>query len=350
VATGLALLLVAPESVPRPRFEVVADHLDNPRQVIVHGDALYVAEAGTGGALCTGDRGCAGLTGAVTRVRDGEATRVQRGLLSFTLDSFTLPALWVVGVDALTVRDGRLYGIASGTCDLSRASAPVRAQAGRVLRLDGGSEVTPVGDASTIECTADRGPVTNPYGPETNPYGIADWRGRFAVADQFGNDVVVVSPRRTTVATVLPEWHASPTSLTVGPDGALYIGTFPQNGGSDGAMVYRLAPGSRTATVYADNLAAITAIAFGPDGTLYVVEWTDRFYVQPDGPIPGDGAVVAVPWGGGSSGRRTYGTRFLHFPTGVAVHDGSLYVASLEPAEEWPGRSGTGQLLRIPLG
>jgi hypothetical protein len=342
LAAGVALAVVASApavAAPRPRFVVAADNLNNPRQLTVRRDSVYVAEAGTGGTACApGGTLCAGTTGSVTRVGHGRATRVQRGLVSVEV----LPGE-IVGVDALAFRGDRLYGIASGGCDLSSAPAAVRAQAGKVLRLDGGTAVTPVGDASTIECTTD----PDGQGRETDPYGLADWRGRFAVADAAGNDVVLVSRHGTTVATVLSRTgQPVPTSLAVGPDGALYIGTLNFRGGAGHAAVYRLAPGSHTATVYASGLTAITGIAFGRRGTLYVAQFTTT--IGPTGPGP-DGNVVAVPWGGGTAGRRTYGTGFLHFPGGVAVNDGSLYVSN------WSTASGTGpgdhgQLLRIPLG
>jgi hypothetical protein len=348
LAAGVALAVVAmvPASaaVPvRPRYAVAADHVNNPRQLAVRGDSVYVAEAGTAGTTCTPDKSvCAGTTGSVTKVRHGRAARVQRGLLSVEV----FPGE-IVGVDALAFRGDRLYGIASGGCDVSFAPAAVRAQAGKVLRLDGGTAVTPVGDASTIECTTD----PDGQGKETDPYGIAYWRGRFAVADAAGNDVVLVSGRSTTVATVLSRTaQPVPTSLAVGPDGALYIGTLNFRGGPGQAAVYRLAPGSHTATVYASGLTAITGIAFGRRGTLYVSEFTTTF--GPSGPGP-DGAVVAVPWGGGTAGRTTYGTGFLHFPGGVAVNGGWLYVSnwSIAPGQDGPlGPGNHGQLLRIPLG
>src|SRR2546428_12125169 len=63
---------------------IVADHLNNPRQIAVHGGAVYVAEAGTGGDICPPNTGgaCVGFTGSVTRVKHGDSSRVQTGLLS----------------------------------------------------------------------------------------------------------------------------------------------------------------------------------------------------------------------------------------------------------------------------
>jgi hypothetical protein len=102
--------------------------------------------------------------------------------------------------------------------------------------------------------------------------------------------------------------------------------------------------------VYAEGLFAITGIAFGPRGWLYVSEWTSGFGAT--GPSP-DGAVVAVPWGGGTEGRRTIGTGALHFPGGVAVTGNHLYVSnwSIAAGEDGPfGPGNHGQLVRIPLG
>ena len=339
VAVGVALALASGlPAVARPAYTVVADHLDNPRQLAVHGEGVYVAEAGTGGTACTPDGSvCFGTTGAVTRVRHGRAERVQRGLISVSTHGGE-----IIGVDAVAFRRGRLYGIATGVCDPSPPPGAVRGQAGRLLRLDGGTTVTPVADVGTLECTTD----PDGQGPDTDPYGLTVWHGRFAVADAGGNDVVVVSHHRATVATVLSRTgQPVPTSLAVGPDGALYIGTLDFRGGTGHAAVYRLAPGSHTATVYAGGLTAITAIAFGPRGTLYVAEFTTTLGSAGPGP---DGDVVAVPWGGGSAGRRTYGTGFLHVPGGVAVDDGGLYVSNRSTST---GRDAApGQLLRIPLG
>ena len=47
-------------------IRIVADHLNNPRQIAVHDGAEYVAEAGTGGDICPPDAGgaCVGFTGS----------------------------------------------------------------------------------------------------------------------------------------------------------------------------------------------------------------------------------------------------------------------------------------------
>ena len=89
VACGLALavpLLPAPAVAADPPWTTVASGLDNPRQLSFTGDTLYVAESGVGGAgpCVDGAEGpaCLGMTGAITRVRNGQQARVLTGLPS----------------------------------------------------------------------------------------------------------------------------------------------------------------------------------------------------------------------------------------------------------------------------
>jgi hypothetical protein len=326
------------DTEPSNRAVVVADHLNNPRQIAVHNGALYVAEAGTGGSTCLGDV-CVGLTGSVTKVAGGRQHRVQTGLMSVAT-----PEGDVVGVDALAFKGDRLYGIATGACDLTGLPKAITAQAGKVLRLTGGRTLTAVGNASAIECTTD----PDGQGPDTDPYGLAVRGNKFYVADAAGNDVVRIAKGSTRVATILSKTgQPVPTSLAFGPDRALYIGTLNFEGGPGGANVYRYDPRTGATTVYASGLTAITAIAFGNGGKLYVSEWTTGF--DQNGPSP-NGDVVVIPWGGGKSGRHVLGQGALHFPAGVAVTDHGVYVSnwSIAGGQDGPfGPGNHGQLVRI---
>jgi hypothetical protein len=351
IAAVAAAALVVPWSSPAGADDdhsgspvVVADHLNNPRQIVTHDGSVYVAEAGTGGPTCVpagpDGQACVGLTGSVTRVRHGHASRFQTGLLSVGA-----PEGDVVGVDGLALRGDHLYGVATGACGLPPGiPAEISGQLGKVLALQGGTSFEAVGDASTIECTTD----PDGQGPDTDPYGLAVRGSTFYVADAAGNDVVKIRHGHTSVATVLS--HNSqpvPTSLAFGPDGALYIGTLNFEAGPGGAAVYRLAPGSHTATVYASGLSAITGIAFGEHGRLYVSEWTTGF--DQNGPSP-NGDVVSIPWGGGTAGRHVIGAGVLHFPGGVGVDEHGLYVSnwSIATGEDGPfGPGNHGQLLKF---
>jgi hypothetical protein len=82
---------------------------------------------------------------------------------------------------------------------------------------------------------------------------------------------------------------------------------------------------------------------------LYVSEWTTGF--DQNGPSP-NGDVMSIPWGGGTAGRHVIGAGVLHFPGGVGVDEGGLYVSnwSIATGEDGPfGPGNHGQLLRFAL-
>jgi len=321
---------------------IVADNLNNPRQIAVHGDALYVAEAGTGGDICPPNTGgaCLGFTGSVTRVKHGEASRIQTGLLSVNS-----PEGDTVGVDSLAFKGSKMYGVATGAClDESTLPADVAGQLGKVLRLPGGDQVSAVGDPGSFECAND----PDGQGPDTDPYGLAVRGHTFYVADAAGNDLVKVDNGVTSLGAVLSKTgQPVPTSLAWGPEGDLYIGTLNFEGGPGAATVYRFDPRTGSLSVYATGLTAITSLAFGRGGELLVTEWTTGF--GPNGPSP-DGDVVRIPRGGGQDGRETLGAGSLHFPTGVAYFHGAVYVSNwgIATGQDGPfGPGNHGQLVKI---
>ena len=344
LAVGATVALVAGLALPAgattttESVTVVADHLNNPRQIARYGNSVYVAEAGTGGDTCIDPETCFGFTGSVTKYRRGVAERVQTGLFSIGAGEGE-----VVGVDSLAFRGKQLFGVATGACDVPGLPPDVAAQLGQVLRLEGGDNVTAIGDVSSFECAND----PDGQGPDTDPYGLAQRGGTFYVADAAGNDIVQIKRGVTSLTKVLStDSQPVPTSLAFGPDGALYIGTLNFEAGPGGAAVMRLDLGTGDLTTYADGLSAITGISFGPDGTLYAAEFTTGF--DQNGPTP-DGDVAVIPWGGGSD-HGTIGTGSLHFPGGVAWMNGDVYVSnwSIATGDDGPfGPGNHGQLVRI---
>jgi hypothetical protein len=145
---------------------------------------------------------------------------------------------------------------------------------------------------------------------ESNPYGLTVTpEGDALIADAAGNDIIKVTPDgvATTVARfdlevvatdhLPPEFglppemtaEAVPTSVTIGPDGAIYVGQlmgFPFRPGS--SHVWRIdadADGVRCSVtdpddgceVYASGFTAIQDIAFNPhNGRLYVYELAEE--------------------------------------------------------------------------
>jgi glucose/arabinose dehydrogenase len=328
---------------------VVADNLNNPRQVTVNDGAVYVAEAGTGGDTCFGtgqNQACVGFTGSVTEVDRHGAERVQTGLLSVAS-----PEGDTVGLDSLAFRHDRMYGVVTGTCDVPPgAPTEITDQLGKVLKLDGGPQFETVGDPGAFECAND----PDGQGPDTDPYGIAVTHGTIYVADAAGNDIVKVDKDSGTVslaAVVSNNSQPVPTSLAWGPDGNLYIGTLNFEGGPGGASVYKLDVQTDTLSVYASGLTFITGLNFGCNGDLYVSEFSTGFDPTTMAPLP-NGDVVKIPWGGGTDGRETIGTGSLHFPTGVAYLNGALYVSNwgIAPGTDTTfGPGAHGQLVKITL-
>jgi hypothetical protein len=129
-----------------------------------------------------------------------------------------------------------------------------------------------------------------------------------------------------------------PTSVAVGPDGALYVGELtgiPFQPGT--ARIWRVVPGHRP-SIYASSFTTISDLAFqGKD--LLVLEIAARGLLDPTSP----GALIRVA----PSGRRTLvASTGLTAPTGIAVAGRSIYVSNngLFPGSG-PGRHG--ELVRI---
>jgi sugar lactone lactonase YvrE len=339
-ASALALATVAAVvagvqqvSASGPQVTVVADHLNNPRQMTIAGDTLYVAEAGAGGADCPqalGGQTCLGHTSAITKVSHGKATRVVTGLVSFAGADGT----FAEGADSVAVSDGKFYfpmGFAVG--------APIPAQyltqLGKLMSAKKGDEATVVADISSFELAH---PV-DPNNVDSNPYGVAAHNDHIYVVDAAANDLTTVRGDDVSRVASFPKpaydpanvQDTVPTSVTVGPDGALYVGELGGDGTpAGGARVWRVVPG-HAPTVFAGGFNHISGIAFGPDESLYVSEIsTDPAFQSPLGD------VIRVR----ENGTRTQmGFGSLFFPGGVAVDEhGNVFVSnfSIAPANGSP--------------
>jgi len=230
----------------------------------------------------------------------------------------------------------------------------------------------------------DPDPVDNEDIPtESNPYGLTvDRRGNALVADAAGNDVIRVTPDgvattvarfdRETVATDhIPDFpgaptmdaEAVPTTVTIGPDGAIYVGElkgFPFRPGS--SNIWRIAPRAEGAwcsvntpekkgkcSLYASNYTAIQDIAFGSNGKMYVYELAAGGVLAfeaglpseenptPEGPTPPAVLLESSkhrPWA-----RQELAAGQLSQPGGVVVVNNNVYVTD--------GVFSTGRLLKI---
>lgn len=337
-------------------WEVIADGLNNPRGIDVFSAAtVYVAEAGTGGdsEFCKpdpegGPDKCLGLTGSITRIRGGVQERIVEGLPSFAGPS----GGGADGPSDVEWFKNRLYLTTALGADpaVRDGLGPDAQNMGSLLmfrRFRG--TIRQVGDIAAHEA------AENPDGAQvdSNPNSLAIRRQKFYVADAGGNSVVEVDSRgRTSTAAVFPAtlvdappflglpdgaqipMDAVPTSVTKGPDGALYVGQltgFPFPVGA--AKVYRVIPGQEP-TVFAEGFTNIMDLAFGPNGELYVLEIAANSLLGPPG-----GAIWMVTDDGG---RELILAEPLFFPGGIAVsRNGDIFVTNCGVC------AGGGEVIRI---
>jgi hypothetical protein len=369
VAAIGALALLAP--VPPvaagdrgPELTKVASGLSNPRGLAWVDGALYVAEAGKGGAgPCAthpelGEL-CLGRTGAVTRIWRGEQERVLRGLPSLADSS---------GFAATGPHDVSVGSSGDLNIPVGLAGDPqFRAQFGRGGRLlghlvegesDGGRDV--LADLAAYEQRAnpDGGAVdSNPYAVLGAPRGGGSrgadgGPGRDSirvVVDAGGNDLLAVhGERHVRTLAVFPSrtvsfqgqqipMQAVPTTVAKGRDGAYYVGEltgFPFPVG--GARVYRVVPGHK-AQIYARGFTNIIDIAFDASGRLYVLEIAHNGLLA-DQPF---GALLRV----NKDGSRTLLVdKGLFFPGGLVVRSPhTMYVTNCGICPD------TGEVLRLQL-
>jgi hypothetical protein len=205
--------------------------------------------------------------------------------------------------DVAPIGRGSMYAVTSGGEEPHDTD-------GKLFRVSLGQKKT-LADLFAFEAKA------NPDGDdiESNPFDVAALSGGKAlVADAAGNDLLIVDQRgKVDWVATLPEELVSTqdikdlvgcpnpppefqdicdlppmipadpvaTSVTVGPDGAYYVGELkgfpaPRNE----SRVWRIAPGARHATcgsspactVVADGFTSIIDLNSGPDGTVYVTE------------------------------------------------------------------------------
>jgi hypothetical protein len=355
------------------KLVVVATGLNNPRKLFAApGGHLYVVEAGTGGSdKCfppLTDPVCVGLTGSVTEI----AHRSQRRVITRLLSVAGIGHQRAQGPAAVAALGTRFFVLLQDTT----IDAKGRNRLGPDGRYAGALITTPrgvarprvVADFAAYEVAhnPDRGAGRGArYGDpplDSDPYALAPYRGGFAVADAAGNDLLWTTRRgRISTLAVFPTREVKisktvarlirapagttslvvqsvPSSVAVGPDGALYVGELtgvPFKPGS--ARIWRVVPGHRP-EIYASGFTTISDLAFqGHD--LLVLELAAKGLLDPTSP----GALIRVRPNGS---RTVVASRGLTGPTGVAVMDGEIFVTNngLFPGS---GQGPHGQVLRL---
>ncbi len=366
---------------------LIAAHLNQPKKLTIaaNGD-LVVALSGDGsspsGCTDSDELSCEDRSGAVDEVTpSGHVTTLLKDLTSISSGHDDPQA---TGPVEARLSDGRLQ-VLFQDLDLSTRTGVSRFGSGSLLgdlvsvRAGEGSGRTVEAAFGPFEASSepDRDALGSAvtYGYEaainSDPYSFVHYRGGWAMADAGANDLLWVSPAgEITVLAVLPtireyakagtygssqttaieaEAQAVPTSVTVGPDGALYVGEL---GGAPfataGETIYRVVPG-HSATVYATGFTAIGDIAFDAKGDLLVLELDKKGLADPglDDNHPASGELLSVANAGSATHPRA-GTRRvllssrLSMPGGLAVaSDGDIYLTDDATS------TGGGEILRV---
>jgi hypothetical protein len=351
---------------------VVASGLNQPHGITTgpNGD-LYVAEAGNGqvGAGCvTGtEEACANTSGSIAQITpSGTVSTAVSGLSSIGNPGNAPGGAGVAGVQ---VANGNIYGVIQNQNIDPTTGLQTYGTAGSLLgnlvsaRI-GGGPVSSVASFGPYEAknNPDGGAGSGPGDPsiDSDPYGVVAYRGGFAIADAAANDVLYVNPAgqisTLAVLPLVPEPSGGgtvlaqpvPTSLAVGPDGALYVGELGGAAANDvgDVNVYRIVPG-QAPTVYASGLTMIGGIAFDQAGRLLVLEIDTAGINDPSTGLPAPGAIIRINRDGT---RTTLASAGLIYPLGLTVaKDGSIYATNygILPASGGPIPGASGEVVRI---
>lgn len=357
--------VAAPKPAIQTTIEVVAEGLDTPRGLIYdrQNRRVLVAEAGqivgNDGPCAAGNGGviyCYGETGAIFQysTSTGAQQRIATGLPSLKVQNNSD----VLGLHDLDVHNGQITGVfglsgskGSGPWPfrdtLVALGAPNAAKLATASRIGlGHGNVTVLGDAALFEDTY------NPDGKriDSDPYGVfVDSSGSTIVADAAGNDILRARNGQVDLVVYLPprnfggdpDYESVPTSVTQGPDGALYISEltgYPYHVGA--ARILRWVPGQTEATVYAEGFTNIIDFTFDDRDRLVVLEIAKYSLTSPTDGITG--RLVRVARNGSHTELASTG---LENPGGVAAAGNNTYYVTNRTTSQ----GDEGQLLKLTV-
>ena len=365
---------------PSADATVVMCGLDNPRGLAFNDDALLVAEAGRGGLDLgnldcfigqAGGTRCFGPTGAISRLWNGAQQRIGTGFPSHA----NVRGQQAIGPNdiAIVQGPGAKFGLdqpeaapdcAAGCAYVAiglqqppavREWSPLFVNFATLARMNAAGAWGYVADLGGYEVAHDPDQIFyDPPKLDSNPYGLlVEPGGRSVLVTDAGanallrvtatgelsaNDGMGISTHAVFAPHPTGADDTVPTSVVVGPDGALYVGEltgFPLIPGI--ASVYRLAQGRKTADVCLGGFTQIMDLVFDTAGALYVLEFQGSLIRVI--PAASDQSDLCVQYAGGV---RSVIANGFTMPTSVAIGpDGALYVSNRGT------QAGSGQVIRI---
>lgn len=273
---GLVTSAQTPATSPAPddAVRLVGAGLINPRGLTVAPD----------GRVLVGSGGTGGDSGTLVEVSDGCPTVVVDGIRSYRIVFGAS-----VSVADVAVREGTTYLLVAGG-DIDGG-----AMVNGLYRLLADGELELVADISAFirdNPVAERPPD---YDTDGQPYHMAPIDGGFLVTEGNSNQLLRVRlDGRISRVADLSAGHPIPTGLTIGPDGAIYVGTFTAAPYPEvGAQVLRITADGQAEPVWTD-LTMIAALTTGPDGRLYALETATGHGAEADDLDPASGRVVEL--------------------------------------------------------
>jgi sugar lactone lactonase YvrE len=349
LAVAAAFLVAVASASAAPKMTVFATGIDNPRGLELAPDGtLYVAAAGRAGPTCL-DKKKESCLGYTSRVLGISPAGVKRTLVRGLISGGSIDGTFTTGADDVAIGpDGRVFTVTTSGTPKDIAPAPKKAKAafGKLFDVTSGT-ANPLAAIDAFEWAHNSDGIKGDR--NSNPYGVLALAGRRIVADAGANALLNVDDNGfvSLLATFPKNGKAQPvpTSLALGPDGAVYVGELALGAGKGKARIWKVPLNGAAPSVFATGFSAITGLAFGPDGSLYVTELSTKpARLEPPGAI-----VRLRP----DMSRTTLNSKSLLFPAGAAVApDGTLYVsnASVLPSKtpkKSPFKGLGGQILKI---
>ena len=350
LGAGLALTsggVAAASSAAAPTITPVVSGLNGPRGVAFdHQGNLYVAEAGQFQPV-SGTNFVVSQTGKVDKFSLHQGTATLRWSASFNSlsDTFLGGGPEVLGPAGLAPDGNRMLLLISENQPGVHKVSPGLAipQIGHLFSLnENNGHAVDKSDIGTQEYVwaGQHASLWKEF-PDSNPNAVLVTRGwngngqkRTFVVDSGANTVAEVMPNgNIRILAFIPNdilRDATPTCITQGPDGALYVGTLDLvdnlTFGPGQSHVYRIDPNTHegfltAAHLWASGLTTVYGCAFDRQGNF----WATEMFEPNSAGAPGD--VVRIPFANPSSITHI-GLGSLPTPGGIALGpDSAMYVA-----------------------